>query len=72
MYMCMLYMHACMYVTFIVLGSAKQEIKLVSSGDSVFLPCVINASNNIYPQPDHIEWWKGNIRCDPPLQCKVR
>ena len=49
---------------FTVLGSAKQGIKFVSKGDSVFLPCIINASNNIYPQPVHIEWWKESISCD--------
>lgn len=69
--MCSYYITSIENADFIVLGTTRQEIKFVSNGDSAFLPCIVNASNNIYPQPDHVKWWKDNIQCGP-LKCEVR
>lgn len=53
-----------MHIIVVDLGPAKHKVKFLSSGDSVFLPCVVNASNNVYPIPDHIKWWKDGSQLE--------
>lgn len=42
------------------LSPAEHEVKFISKGDSAILPCTVNTSNNVYPKPDGIEWWKDD------------
>lgn len=56
------------YIIFLDLGSAEHKVKFLSIGDSTVLPCIVNASNNIYPVPESIEWLKD----DSQLEYEVR
>ena len=51
------------------LSPAEHEVKFISKGDSAFLPCTVNASNNVYPKPDGIEWWKDDNRIEYGVRC---
>ena len=51
--------HGMLYMS-IDLGPAEDKVKFISNGDSTLLPCAINASNNVYPAPDGIEWRKDD------------
>lgn len=40
------------------LWPTEHKVKFISNGDSILLHCAINASNNVYPVPDSMEWRK--------------
>jgi len=46
-----------------VIGPTLQEVQLLSVGDNMFLPCYLDIPSNIYPVPDHIEWWRDGMLC---------
>ena len=50
------------------LGPAEHEVKFISNGDSTLLRCAINASNNIYPAPDGIEWRKDGGKLEDEVR----
>ena len=32
----------------------------ITHGDSIFLPCVVNTSDGVFPMPDRVEWRKDD------------
>ena len=56
---------------FLDLNPAEHKVKVISKGDSAFLPCTIYTSNNVYPKPDSIEWWKDNNQIEHGVSYNV-
>lgn len=57
-------MTCCVFIIAIELSPTKHKTKFLSHGDSIFLPCTVNASNNVYPVPNSVEWWKDDSQLE--------